>query len=66
MRCVAEKIKRENDKMKINKKVAVVGGITGAIAGGIGGATNFPMVERVAIACVVGVIVGILMRLFWK
>jgi len=44
--------------MKINKKVAVIGGIAGAI--------KFPMVERVATACVVGIIVGILMHLFWK
>jgi len=49
-----------------NKKVAVIGGIAGATAGGIPRAINFPMVKRAAVACVVGVIVGIVICLIWK
>jgi len=52
--------------MKINGKEAEAGAIAGAAAGGAAGAMNIPLLEGVAIACVVGVIVGTVTCLIWK
>jgi len=58
--------KKKDDKMKINKRTAVIGGIAGAITGGISGATNLPIMERVAVTSVVGIIAGTVIHLTKK
>ena len=52
--------------MKINGKEVVAGAVAGAAAGGTAGAMDIPLLEGVAIACVVGVIVGTVTCLIWK
>ncbi|MCD6411640.1 MAG: hypothetical protein J7L20_04345 [Thermoplasmata archaeon] len=52
--------------MKINRKGAVIGAIAGAVAEGAAGAPNIPLSERVIIACIVGIIVGIVKCLNWR
>ena len=50
-----------------NRKGAVIGGVIVAVAGGVvGGAANLPFLGKIAVACVVGVIVGVMGRLIWK
>lgn len=52
---------------KINRKGAVIGGVIAAVTGGIaGGAANLPLLGKIAVACVNGVIVGVMGRLIWK
>ena len=56
---------------KINRKEVVRGAVIGAIAGGIvggvvSGAANLPFLGKIAVACVVGVIVGVMGRLIWR
>jgi len=51
---------------KTNKNGAVIGAVIAAVAGGIvGGATNLPFLGKIAVACVIGVIVGVMGRLIW-
>jgi len=55
---------------KINRKRVLRGAVIGAIAGGIvgvvSGVANLPFLGKIAVACVVGVIVGVMGRLIWR
>ena len=55
--------------MKINKKAGVVGGVVGGVTGAsVGPLSNlgFSLPERILVACVIGVIAGLIVNIILK
>jgi len=49
-----------------DKKAGVIGAVVGAVTGAITGVTNLPLLERIAVGCIAGVVVGLIIYLVWK
>jgi hypothetical protein len=52
--------------MKLDKKGAVIGAFTGAVAAWIGTSTNLNLLETIGVACVVGIAIAVMIQLIWK
>ena len=52
--------------VKFDKRGGVIGAVVGATTAVTMGLVSLPIVEKVAVSCVVGFIVGITIHLVWK
>ena len=52
--------------VKFDKKAAVIGAVTGGVAGAVGTSTSLNFLETIAVACIVGSVVAIIIELVWK
>jgi len=52
--------------VKFDKKAGVIGAVVGSVTASMSGVTNLPLVEKIVVGCIAGIIVAVIMHLVWK
>ena len=52
--------------VKFDKKAGVTGAVVGAVTASMSGVTNLPLIEKIVVGCIAGIIVAVIMHLVWK